>query len=86
MFTRPLRLEWAKYNINVNAIGPGYVLTAFTKRIFEGEEIKRQTLRSIPLGGLWEPREIGLPALYLASSAPDYITGQTFYIEEGILA
>lgn len=86
MFTRSLALEWARYNINVNAIGPGYVLTAFTQRVFEDEEIKKQTLRSVPLGRFCEPREVGLLVLYLASNASDYITGQTIYIDGGTLA
>jgi NAD(P)-dependent dehydrogenase (short-subunit alcohol dehydrogenase family) len=86
MFTRSLALEWARYNINVNAIGPGHVLTAFSKRIFEDEETKKQTLRSIPLGRFCEPREVGLLVLYLVSSASDFITGQTIYIDGGSLA
>jgi len=86
MFTRSMALEWARYNINVNAIGPGYVLTAFTERIFENEEVKRQTLRSIPLRRFCDPREVGLLVLYLASDSADYITGQVIYIDGGILA
>jgi NAD(P)-dependent dehydrogenase (short-subunit alcohol dehydrogenase family) len=86
MFTRSLALEWAKYNINVNAIGPGYILTAMTERIFADEEVKKETLRSIPLGRFCEPREVGFMVLYLASSASDYITGQIFYIDGGVLA
>ena len=86
MFTRSLALEWARYNINVNAVGPGYVLTSLTERGFEDEEIKKQALRSVPLGRFCEPREVGLLVLYLSSSASDYITGQTIYIDGGILA
>lgn len=86
MFTRSLALEWAKYNINVNAIGPGYVLTKINETIFKDEEIKRKTLHLVPLRRFCEPREVGLLALYLASGASDYITGQTIYIEGGILA
>jgi NAD(P)-dependent dehydrogenase (short-subunit alcohol dehydrogenase family) len=86
MFTRSLALEWARYNINVNAIGPGVVRTALTERAFEDEAIKEKTLRSIPLGRFCEDREVGLLVFYLASSASDYITGQTIYIDGGVSA
>ena len=86
MFTRSLALEWARYNINVNGIGPGYIPTSFTASMFENPKRREKLLQSVPLGRFGEPREIGLLALYLASSASDYITGQTIYIDGGILA
>jgi NAD(P)-dependent dehydrogenase (short-subunit alcohol dehydrogenase family) len=86
MFTRSLALEWARYNINVNGIGPGYVPTSFTAGMLDEPKRKEALLRSVPLGRLAEPREIGLLAVYLASPASDYITGQTVYIDGGLLA
>lgn len=86
MFTRCLALEWAPFNINVNAIGPGAFHTALSAEAFEHAELKEQMLRSIPLGRAGELREIGLLALYLASNASDYMTGQTLYLDGGFTA
>ncbi|UCF82432.1 MAG: SDR family oxidoreductase [Desulfobacteraceae bacterium] len=86
MFTRSLALEWVRYNINVNGIGPGYIPTAFTEPMLNDLKRRKKLLRSVPLGRFGEPREIGLLAVYLASPASDYLTGQTIYIDGGILA
>lgn len=86
MYTRALALEWARYNINVNAIGPGYVATEMTALLFENETVRDKLLRSVPLGRLCSPREVGLLAVYLASEASDYLTGQTIYLDGGVLA
>lgn len=86
MFTRSLALEWARYKINVNAIGPGYTPTAFTAALLGEPKRREELLQSIPIKRLAEPREIGLLAVYLASPASDYVTGQTIYIEGGLLA
>lgn len=86
MYTRALALEWARYNINVNAIAPGYVATEMTSLFFANKAIGEKLLRSVPLGRLCQPREVGLLAVYLASEASDYLTGQTIYLDGGILA
>jgi len=86
MFTRCVALEWAPFNINVNAIGPGFFHTTMTAKEHETPELKEQMVRSIPLGRPGELREVGLLALFLASDASDYITGQTIYLDGGILA
>jgi NAD(P)-dependent dehydrogenase (short-subunit alcohol dehydrogenase family) len=82
-FTRALALEWARYNINVNAIAPGYLHTRLSDFFWSDEKFREQGLRSIPLRRLGEPREIGLLAVFLASPAADYITGQTIVIDGG---
>ena len=86
MFTRSLALEWARYNINVNGIGPGYIHTDLTARLFEDANLKERLLKVIPLKRPGTPREIGLLAVYLASDAANYITGQTIFIDGGMLA
>ena len=83
MFTKSLALEWARYNINVNAIAPGSISTAMTAWLHESERGKEQLIRSIPLRRLGEPREIGLLAVFLASDASNYITGETICIDGG---
>ncbi len=86
MYTRALALEWARYNINVNAIGSGYVATKMTAMLFQNKATRDKLLRSIPLGRLCSPREVGLLAVYLVSEASNYLTGQTIYLDGGVLA
>lgn len=86
MYTRALALEWARYNINVNAIAPGYVATGMTAMFFENQTMRDTLLRSVPLKRLCLPREVGFLAVYLASEASDYLTGQTIYLDGGLLA
>ena len=87
MYTRALALEWAKYHIHVNAIAPGYTDTETLRGMFrEGDGFLDKLIQSIPLKRLCQPREVGLLAVYLASEASDYLTGQTIYIDGGILA
>jgi len=86
MFTRSLAIEWAPFNINVNAIGPGWFPTTFTASRFENAELKEQMISGIPLGRVGELREVGLLAVYLASPASNYLTGQTIYLDGGDLA
>ena len=86
MFTRCLATEWAPYNVCVNAIGPGDIRTELTEPVLADPEMKKFMLEAIPLGRLGETREVALLAVYLASDASDYVTGQTFYIDGGQLA
>ena len=86
MFTRSLAWEWAKYNINVNAIGPGWVKTDLSEVLIGDVRVKEATLRMMPLRRLAEPRDIGLLAVYLASEASDNVTGQVIYCDGGLTA
>jgi NAD(P)-dependent dehydrogenase (short-subunit alcohol dehydrogenase family) len=87
MYTRSLALEWARYNINVNAIAPGYTATeTMTANFLKDDGVREKLLRSVPLRRFCQPREVGLLAVYLASEASDYLTGQTIYLDGGILA
>jgi NAD(P)-dependent dehydrogenase (short-subunit alcohol dehydrogenase family) len=86
MFTRSMAIEWAPFNINVNAIAPGAFHTELSAEAFENPELKEQMIKSIPLGRAGELREIGLLALYLVSEASTYVTGQTIYIDGGVTA
>jgi NAD(P)-dependent dehydrogenase (short-subunit alcohol dehydrogenase family) len=86
MFTRCLATEWAPFNICVNAVGPGDVLTELSEPVLADPEMKKFMLESIPLGRLGKTREIALLVVYLASEASDYMTGQTLYIDGGQLS
>jgi NAD(P)-dependent dehydrogenase (short-subunit alcohol dehydrogenase family) len=85
MFTRCLATEWGPYNININAIGPGSILTELSAPVLDDPERKEAILKAVPLGRLGQPRDIGLLVAYLASDASNYVTGQTFYIDGGQL-
>ena len=80
-----LSLEWARYNINVNAICPAYFVTKLTSdhvEVTDPEQIAR-VRQSIPLGGARDPKEIIGTAVYLASEASDYVTGHALVIDGG---
>lgn len=83
--TKVLAKEWAKYKINVNAVGPGYLLTELTKPLLENKEKYNLILNEIPMGRLGTTQDIAGVALFLASHLSDYITGQTIYVEGGRL-
>ncbi len=83
MFTKSLALEWARYNINVNAIGSGLANTDLGRPYVENEKLKDATMRMIPLRRLTEPRDIGLLAVYLASEASNNVTGQVVFCDGG---
>ena len=85
MFTKGLALEWARFNINVNAIGSGLANTELGKMYVENEKLREPTLRAIPLRRFTEAREIGLLTVYLASEASDNVTGQIIYCDGGLV-
>ncbi len=83
-FTQTLAREWARYNINVNAIGPGLTHTSMTDQyIFSNEKVREKHLGKIPLRRAGTPRDIGLLTVYLASDASNWMTGQSLYIDGG---
>lgn len=83
-FTRCLALEWARYNINVNAISPGYYRTFTTDFAYKDERIMEPMRQQVALRRFGNPREIGLLAVYLASEASNYLTGQVIQCDGGI--
>lgn len=86
MLTQVLALELAPYNIRVNAIAPGVVRTGFSEPLWSNPELLKKLLPPIPLGRIAEPEDLVGLALFLASDASSYITGQTIYIDGGISA
>lgn len=84
--TKTLALGWAKYNINVNAIGPGHFKTEMTKSQYEDEVKSQQIIASIPLKRWGVPQtDLSGIVILLASEASNYITGQTMYVDGGCL-
>lgn len=82
--TRTLCLELAPDRINVNNIAPGMVLTPFNQSALEDPGVRDEQAQNIPWKRAAEPDEVAKLAVYLASEAADYITGQTFTIDGGL--
>ncbi|MBQ3880319.1 MAG: 2-dehydro-3-deoxy-D-gluconate 5-dehydrogenase KduD [Oscillospiraceae bacterium] len=84
--TREMANEWAKYNINVNAIAPGYMVTNNTAALRADEKRSAEILGRIPAGKWGSPEDIGGAAVFLASEAANYIHGFTIAVDGGWLA
>jgi gluconate 5-dehydrogenase len=79
--------EWAKYNLQINGIGPGYIVTAQTKPIREnGHPFNDLVMTRTPAGRWGEPEDVANAALFLASKASDFVNGHILYVDGGILA
>jgi NAD(P)-dependent dehydrogenase (short-subunit alcohol dehydrogenase family) len=86
MLTRILAKNLAAYNIRVNAIAPGTVKTDLSKHAWSDPEYLREMEADIAQGRIGEPSDLIGPALFLASEASDYITGQTIVVDGGRMA
>jgi 2-deoxy-D-gluconate 3-dehydrogenase len=84
--TRLLANEWAAKGINVNAIAPGYIATRSTASLRDDEIRNREILSRIPAGRWGEPQDLGGAAVFLASSASDYVHGTILPVDGGWLA
>ena len=86
MLTRSMAAEWAKFNIQANAIGPGYILTEMNTALIENPEFDAWVKASNPAGRWGKPDELAGTAVYLASSASNYVNGQIIYVDGGWLS
>jgi len=84
--TKVMALEWAKYNIRVNAIAPGFFNTPLNAGLMASDEYMKPIHAKIPLGRGAEPKEIAGTAIYLASDASLFVTGSILVIDGGELA
>lgn len=83
-FTKALAVEFARYNIRVNGIGPGMIITeAAQEQMGITPESTKERFSSLPLGRWGDPEEIAWPTVFLASQASSYMTGETIYIDGG---
>ncbi len=83
---RNLAVEWGPRNVRANCIAPGLVRTDFARALWENPEIYRKRTRDTPLKRIGEPDEIAGAAVFLASAAGSFMTGQTIVIDGGVLA
>ena len=82
--TRALAVEWARHNIRVNAIAPGIIQTPILADYLRQEpERVRKACEEIPMGRLGRPEDLAGVALFLASDASEYVTGQTIFVDGG---
>ena len=81
-FSKSLALEYAKKNININCISPGFIKTAMTDKI--DEKFKEVIISKIPSARLGEPEDVANAVIFLASSLSDYINGETLHVNGGM--
>lgn len=81
--TKSMARELANRNINVNSIAPGFIETDMTEAL--SEEVTSEMLKQIPLGKLGTPEQVADAAVFLASDASSYMTGQTLHVDGGMV-
>ena len=87
MLTRNMATEWARFNIQINGIGPGYFATTQTAPIREeGHPFNEFIIGRTPAGRWGDPKDLAGTAVFLASRASDFVNGQVVYVDGGILA
>jgi gluconate 5-dehydrogenase len=87
MLTKNMATEWARYNIQINGIGPGYFATSQTDPIrVEGHPFNEFIINRTPAGRWGNPDDLQGAAIFLSSSASDFVNGHILYVDGGILA
>jgi NAD(P)-dependent dehydrogenase (short-subunit alcohol dehydrogenase family) len=81
--TRDLAVHWAPYNIRVNAIGPAYFPSEMTAGLMDMPEVVKEIESRTPVGRMGRPDELKGPAVFLASDAASYVTGDILYVDGG---
>ena len=82
IFTKSLAIEYAKKNININCISPGFISTAMTDQI--DEKHKEAIIAKIPSNKLGKPEDIANAVIFLSSDQSDYINGETIHVNGGM--
>ncbi len=86
MLTQAMAAEWAEHNIQINAIGPGYMATELTRVLAEDQKFDSWMKARTPARRWGTPQDLAGTAIFLASTASDYINGQIIYVDGGLLA
>jgi NAD(P)-dependent dehydrogenase (short-subunit alcohol dehydrogenase family) len=84
--TRALALEWGPRGIRVNAIAPGFILTDLTRKLWSEPAMQSWGLSNTPLRRMGAPDDLVGAAIFLASPASAFVTGQTIYVDGGFTA
>ncbi len=86
MLTRAMAVEWAAHNIQVNGIGPGYFITELTQPLADNPEFDSWLKKRTPAGRWGNVDELAGTAIFLASAASSFVSGQIIYVDGGVLA
>ena len=81
---RNLAVEYGKHNVRVNCIAPGLIKTDFARALWENPETLKRATSGSPLGRIGEPDEIAGAAIFLASQASSFVTGQAIVVDGGV--
>ena len=84
--TRGLALEWGRHGVRVNSLAPGFILTDLTRKLWSDPEMQAWNEANAPLGRLGQPEDMIGTAIFLASKASAFMTGQTLYVDGGFSA
>jgi 2-deoxy-D-gluconate 3-dehydrogenase len=83
--TRSLAVEWARYNIQVNTVAPGYIRTDMSKAALEDEQLRNEIERRIPAKRFGDPEDVASLVAFLCSQEANYLTGHIYYVDGGVL-
>ena len=81
-FSKSLAIEYAKKNININCVSPGFIKTEMTEKI--NDEFKKLLISKIPSGDLGSGEDVSNSVVFLASDMANYITGETIHVNGGM--
>jgi NAD(P)-dependent dehydrogenase (short-subunit alcohol dehydrogenase family) len=84
--TRALAMEWGPHQVRVNAIAPGFILTDLTQTLWADAQMQKWGIGNTPLRRLGRPEDLVGAALFLASPAAAFLTGQILYVDGGFTA
>ena len=84
--TKALAMEWGEHGIRVNAIAPGFILTDLTKKLWSDETMQEWGVANTPQRRLGLPEDMAGTAIFLASKASAFMTGQVLYVDGGFTA
>ena len=84
--TRGLALEWGRHAVRVNSLAPGFILTDLTSKLWSDPTMQAWNEANAPLGRLGQPEDMVGTAIFLASKASAFMTGQTLYVDGGFSA
>jgi gluconate 5-dehydrogenase len=86
LLSKAMAAEWAKFDIQANSIGPGYILTDMNQALIDNKDFDAWVKASNPSGRWGKPEELVGTAVFLASAASNYVNGQIIYVDGGWLA
>ena len=86
MLTRAMAVEWAKHGLQTNGIAPGYFVTQLNQPLVENVDFNKWICGRTPAGRWGQPHELAGAAVFLASTASDFVNGQVLYVDGGLLA